>query len=205
MITNGYLALSRALIFTAAMAICGHLQAGTAEAKAVVDKLHTALLDVMKRADALGYGGRYQVLAPVVSASFDFATIGEKLLGRHWAGLSADQRKRFLERFEQLSTATYAARFDGFDNETFRDVSQETKGDWVIVNAELLKSDGDAVQFKYILKSAGGRWVILNVFADGVSELAARKAEYSTVIKDRGFDALIAEIKGKIEHYEKGA
>ncbi len=202
---NGYLALTRFLIFSAAIWLVADLHAGTAEAKSVVDKLHSTLLDVMKRADALGYAGRYDTLAPVVDASFDFTTIAKKVLGRYWARLSDEQRKLFLETFARLSTATYASRFDGFDNESFRDVSQETKGDWIIVATELVKSDGDKVQFKYILKWDGGRWRILNVFADGVSELAARKAEYSTVMKDRGFEALIAQIKDKIDHYAKGA
>jgi phospholipid transport system substrate-binding protein len=210
MMMNGYRALTRVLIFATALVLGADLQAETAEAKSaeaksVVEKLHTTLLDVMKRADALGYSGRYDELAPVVSASFDFDTIGQQLLGRYWAGLNADQRKLFLETFTQLSTATYAARFDGFKNETFRTVSQETKGDWTIVTAELVKSDGDTVQFKYILKPAGERWRIVNVFADGVSELAARKAEYSTVMRDRGFDALIALLRDKIDHYAKGA
>lgn len=205
MMMNGYRALTRVLFFATALVLGADLQAGTAEAKSVIDKLHTTLLDVMKRADALGYSGRYDMLAPVVSQSFDFGTIGQKLLGRYWAGLNADQRKLYLETFERLSTATYAARFDGFNNEKFRDVSQETKGDWTIVTAELVKSDGDTVEFKYILKPEGERWRILNVFADGVSELAARKAEYSTVMKDRGFDALIARLRDKIDYYAKGA
>ncbi len=202
--TRVCLALMRFLILSMTISLAADLRAGTAEARSVVDKLHTTLLDVMKRADALGYTGRYDVLAPVVSASFDFASIAKKLLGRYWAGLSEEQRKLFLETFERLSTATYASRFDGFDNETFRYISQETKGDWIVVASELVKSDGDTVNFKYILRSNGGRWRILNVFADGVSELAARKAEYSTVMKDRGFDALIARIRDKIDHYAKG-
>ncbi len=68
-----------------------------------------------------------------------------------------------------------------------------------------IEGDGHTVQFKYILKPEGERWRILNVFADGVSELAARKAEYSTVMKDRGFDALIARLRDKIDHYAKEA
>jgi phospholipid transport system substrate-binding protein len=205
MMINGYRALTRVLIFATALVLGADLQAGTAEAKAVIDKLHATLLDVMKRADALGYSGRYDELAPVVSASFDFDTIGQKLLDRHWAGLNADQKKLFLDTFERLSTATYAARFDEFKNETFRDVSQETKGDWTIVTTELVKSNGDTVQFKYILKPTGERWRIVNVFADGVSELAVREVEYSTVMKDRGVDALIALLRDKIDHYAKGA
>ena len=205
MMMNGYRALACVLIFATALVLGADLQAGTADAKSVIDKLHTTLLDVMKRADALGYSGRYDTLAPVVSASFDFDTIGQKLLDRYWAGLNADQKKLFLDTFERLSTATYAARFDGFKNETFRDVSQETKGDWTIVTAELVKSNGDTVQFKYILKPTGERWRIVNVFADGVSELAVREVEYSTVMKDRGFDALIALLRDKIDHYAKGA
>jgi phospholipid transport system substrate-binding protein len=204
MMMNGYRALACVLIFATALVLGADLQAGTADAKSVIDKLHKTLLDVMKRADALGYS-RYDTLAPVVSASFDFDTIGQKVLDRYWAGLNADQRKLFVETFKQLSTATYAARFDVFKNETFRDVSQETKGDWTIVTTELVKSNGDTVQFKYILKPEGERWRILNVFADGVSELAVREVEYSTVKKDRGFDALIARLRDKIDHYAKGA
>ena len=117
MMMNGYRALTRVLIFATALVLGADPQAETADAKSVVEKLHTTLLDVMKRADALGYSGRYDTLAPVISASFDFDTIGQKLLGRYWAELNADQRKQFIETFEQLSTATYAARFDGFKNE----------------------------------------------------------------------------------------
>ena len=39
----------------------------------------------------------------------------------------------------------------------------------------------------------------------GSASLAARKAEYSNVMRDRGFDALIARLRDKIDHYAKGA
>jgi transaldolase/fructose-6-phosphate aldolase-like protein len=77
MMMNGYRALACVLIFATALVLGADLQAGTADAKSVVEKLHKTLLDVMKRADALGYSGRYDTLAPVVSASFDFDTIGQ--------------------------------------------------------------------------------------------------------------------------------
>ena len=41
----------------------------------VVETLHTTLIDAMKRADQLGFSGRYDVLRPVLNDSFDFETI----------------------------------------------------------------------------------------------------------------------------------
>jgi phospholipid transport system substrate-binding protein len=50
-----------------------------------------------------------------------------------------------------------------------------------------------------------GKWYIISVIADGVNDLALKRAEYASVIKKNGFDALISKINDKIRNLEKPA
>ncbi|MGH8582913.1 MAG: ABC transporter substrate-binding protein [Gammaproteobacteria bacterium] len=198
--------IARALILGLALLYAGLSPAApNPAAVAVVDKLHETLIGVMKRAGTLGYQGRYRTLAPVVNGSFDFPRIAEIVLGRNWKDLNPEQRNAFTDLFIKLSTATYAARFDDFDNEVFRHVSDQTlRGNQVLIKTEIVKADGEAVTLDYILQDKGGKWLIVNVIADGVSDLSLKRADYTAVLKGQGFDALVVKLKQKIAVYEAG-
>ena len=57
-------------------------------------------------------------------------------------------------------------------------------------------SDGEPVRLDYVVQPAQDGWRIANVVANGVSELALRRAEYDAVMAAEGFEALI----GRLEH-----
>jgi len=64
-----------------------------------------------------------------------------------------------------------------------------------VVRSELLPRDGEPVKLDYFFRDGK----VFNVAADGVSDLSLRRADYSRVIKDRGFDALISHLREKVE------
>lgn len=170
---------------------------------AAVERLHASLLDVMQHARDLGYDGRYAKLDPVVRDVYDMDKLARFALGRYWKDISADQQRQFVDVFAALSVATYAARFDGYSGESFKtETSEPLENGDEVVRTSLLTSDGPSVHLDYVLHDAGGgTHRIVNVIADGVSELATRRAEYGNVMKQGGFDALMAQIKDKIAHY----
>ncbi|HTT08672.1 MAG TPA: ABC transporter substrate-binding protein [Gammaproteobacteria bacterium] len=177
------------------------------EAKQVVEKLHEALIDVMKHSGQLGYQGRLDNLTPVVQGSFDFPAIAKIIVGRYWGGLSDQDHQTFLDTFTRLSTATYASRFDSYGGESFRTLSVEPQpGGDILVKTELVQSDGTVVKLDYIVRpSDNGQWRILNVIADGVSDLSLKHADYTAVIKNEGYPALIARLNDKISKYAQPA
>jgi phospholipid transport system substrate-binding protein len=168
------------------------------DAKAVVERLHGALLSAMTQAATLGYTGRYELLVPVVAESFDFATIARIVTGRHWKELSDEQKNGFTSTFTELSTATYATNFDGFSGEHFETVGAEERRGSVIVKTILVKADGDEIELNYLLRERDGVWRIVNVIAEGVSDLSLKRADYTATIKNKGFDTLVNELNGKI-------
>lgn len=172
-----------------------------------VEKLYAALLDVMKRADELGFEGRHRLLEPVIGASYDVPFMAELILGRQWRALSPEQQKLWLETFARLTVSTYADRFDGFAGERFEvgAVEAGTQGTSV-VRTKIVKSDGEPVNLDYRMRLApAGGWRIIDVFLNGtVSELALRRSEYGALMRRDGFDALIAAVKEKIAAAEAG-
>ena len=205
-----FAAILAALVLPAILALVQPVAAHAADeppadAGKVVDSLHSALLEVMQHADKLGFDGRVSVLDPVIKASFDFPTIARLVMGRYWANLKADQQKQFIETFSRLSVVTYASRFDGYSGEIFRTVGLDAKGrNNVLVRTELEKSDHSLVKLDYLVHADPDRhWRIVNVIADGVSDLSLKRADYGSIMKNDGYVALIGKLNDKIAQYEK--
>ncbi|MGZ3493098.1 MAG: ABC transporter substrate-binding protein [Syntrophales bacterium] len=176
--------------------------AGDHEATLVVEKLHSTLLAVMKDGDKIGYQGRYDQLAPVINSSFDMPFVSRTVLGKYWETFNSEQRSRFVEAFTQLSIATYAANFKSYSGERFKVISEkEVSGGRIQVQTQLIKSDGGKVELDYLLHRANGEWRVINVIAEGVSDLALKRADYSNFLKNKSLEALIAKLNEKIVQY----
>jgi phospholipid transport system substrate-binding protein len=168
--------------------------------QAIVERLNDTLLGVMRDAEALGYQGRFDRLAPALSEAFDFPLMARASLGRHWKNLDRAQRDRMIELFARSSAATFATRFDGFSGERF-EVLGERQGPRksILVQNRLVKSDGEAVEINYLLRRRKERWQVVDVFLDAkYSELALKRSEYTAVVQNEGFDALLARLEARL-------
>jgi len=174
-----------------------------AGARQTVDRLNTVLLDVMKNAKPLGYQGRYKKLDPIVKDTHDFNAIAQIALGSHWKNLNDAQKQSFIQRLTDLSVATYAAQFNGYAGEEFKyESDQSMKSNRMLLRYVLTAPKEKPVKFEYIMtQAAGGQWSIVNIIVDGISDLALKKAQYTSVIDREGFDSLMNKLSQKITDY----
>ncbi|MEQ8660076.1 MAG: ABC transporter substrate-binding protein, partial [Gammaproteobacteria bacterium] len=118
--------------------------------------------------------------------------------GAAWKKASAAQREAFLDVFARLTVATYASNFSSHAGERFvSGESSESRGAR-IVRSELVKSDGERIALDYMLHQRNDSWRIVNVVAQGVSDLSLKRAEYTAVIEDDGLDTLITRLEEKV-------
>lgn len=171
----------------------------------VVERLHETLLQAMTSADQLGYDGRYDLIGPIVAESFDFNTIARVVTGRYWADIADEKRDEFKNVFWQLSTATYANNFSDFSGEHFETITTEEHRGGFVVKTALVKSDGEKIPFNYLLRGNDNEWFIVNVIAQGVSDLSLKRADYTAVIKSEGFDSLVNRLNAKIAAMRSGS
>jgi phospholipid transport system substrate-binding protein len=176
------------------------------DATAVIQRLQAALVAAAAVEPDPGHAGRYERLAPVIAETHDLETMGRLTVRRFWREWSEGERAAFNAAFERLSIATYASRFAAVGPETFGIVGGAEEGEArVEVRSLVRRKDGQDVPIDYLLQLEDGDWQIINVFADGASELSLMASEYYAILESGGFAALLAELESRIAALETPA
>ena len=159
----------------------------------IVETLHRALVAAARSPDV---DERYRQLRPVVVATHDLPYIAQFALRRQWPTLSATERERFVAAFEELSVMTYARRFANVSEATFSMTGTADAGAGrTTVTASIARDNDTPIPLEYLLHEADGRWRIINIVADGVSDLALKRAEYQSALAQGSLDDLIARLE----------
>jgi phospholipid transport system substrate-binding protein len=167
---------------------------------ATLDTFYDALLSAMKNGPKLGVDGRRQKLAPVIAETFDLPLMTRLVVGLQWPSLSPDEQRQLVAAFTEFSVATYASQFDDYGGERFEvdPKSAPAPGNDVIVKTRLIQSNGEPVSLDYLLRQERGEWRIIDVFLSGtISQLAARRSEFTAILRQQGASGLIAVLKQK--------
>lgn len=167
---------------------------------------YDSLLAAMRQADQLGIHGRYEMLAPVVRATFDLAAMTRIAVGPDWNSIAPEQQAELIENFTRMTIATYANRFDGYSGERFDvEPGSEARSSGRIVHTRLVPSSGEPVTLNYLMRGSGDTWKVIDVYLTGtISELATRRSEFVAILKTGGPNALIESLRqqaGKLMRY----
>jgi phospholipid transport system substrate-binding protein len=179
-------------------------QDGPKQPADVVQELNRALLQAMRRAEELGFSGRYELLKPVIEKHFALRFMLGKSVGRHWQDLDEGQRNRLLDLYTRWSAAAYAGRFDSFRGQEFHIASVRDKGRWTTVASTMRKPDGEEIAFHYDLHRFGEAWKILDIKVRGISQLATTRAQMTSIMKREGFEGLVRTLQEKIAAFSEG-
>lgn len=171
--------------------------------QAPVNQLHEALISIMKSADSSSFQERYALLENIIIKNFNTPLISRVILSRYWKSLGEEAQTNFKALFNRLTVATYVNRFDSFNGESFNNLSIESmKKNRFMVKTEFIRIDEKPVSFNYIVQNDKEQWKVISVIANGINDLSLKRAEYSSVIKEQGFDVLITSLKEKISDLE---
>jgi len=193
------------LVLTLALGLGFALPGVTARAEqaapqAVIKSFYVVLLDVMQNAGKLGFDGRYQKLKPAIEAAYNLPLMARLSVGPQWQSLTLAEQEQLSRAFAEFTVSTYANRFDDYSGEKFEvqpDTAPASGG--VIVQSRLVKSNGEKVTLNYLMREADGRWQAIDVFLSGtISELATRRAEFTSILRRDGAQGLLNVLNRRI-------
>jgi phospholipid transport system substrate-binding protein len=195
--------LRKAVAFAAGLALSTlsyPVHAAPSSGGDIVQGLYNALLSTMKSGRILGQSGRFTQLAPVIRRSFDIASMARLSVGSSWAGLSEAQRQQVSESFGRYISAIYADRFDSYDGQKLEVTGEQPAPYGVMVKSQIIKANGEPVKVDYMMRRNGESWLISDIYLDGaISEVATRRSEFATILKNEGIDGLIAALNRKAD------
>ena len=171
-----------------------------------VEVFYAVLLDGMRRSSELGVQGRYKLLEPAVDAAFDLPEMTQLTVGPAWGSISEPDRQKVIAAFRRMTIANYAANFDGYEGQQFSVDPKvvERNGD-KIVRSQMSTSDGKApIPFVYRMHASGDGWKAVDVYLNGVvSQLAARRADFSSTLQTGGASLLAEKVNGLADNLMK--
>jgi phospholipid transport system substrate-binding protein len=167
---------------------------------AATQGLCNVLLESMKKGSSLDFAGRVKLLDPELRRLYDMPLLTRLVVGPPWRGYSPDDQKALVQAFSDYSVAVYASRFKSYSGEQFTvdpATSKAASGD-TVVHTKLQPKDGEPVQLDYLLRQEPDGWHIIDVLLNGtISEMAERRSEYSSTLRDGGASALVKLLQQK--------
>ena len=169
--------------------------------EAIVNTFHAALIQVMRDADTLEYADRFNHLLPVIEKSFHLPLMLRIAVGDFWRKASLSQQNRLKRVFTGICVGTYAARFSGYNGQSFLTKgSRKGPRDTILVDTLIHNPSGGDVPLTYVMSEITGTWRIVDVLVSGgISELAVRRSEYRRTLKSEGIEGLIAKLTTRIK------
>ena len=165
-----------------------------------VQGLYEALLATMKNGRTLGQSGRFTQLEPVIRRSFDIASMARLSVGPSWASLSEGQRQQVTESFARYISAIYADRFDSYAGQKLQVTGEQPAAAGIMVKSQIIKANGEPVKVDYMMHRNGEGWLISDIYLDGaISEVATRRSEFATILRNEGIDGLITALNRKAD------
>ena len=166
---------------------------------ACIEALHDGLISLSLEQSPGGLAQRFQRLEPLIVATHDLLFIAEFTVRRHWARFDDEEREAFLQSFQRLSVMSYASRFVALSEDTFRIQESRVLGSGrVQVIASITRAEPPDIPIEYILQQNDAGWRIINVVADGVSDLALKRAEYQRVLAEGSVADLLEVLEQQI-------
>lgn len=131
---------------------------------------------------------------------FDLAFIGRFVLGRHWRKVSADQQAQYQELFSIYILQTYSSHLGGYAGETLSITGAKPAGSKdAIVQTRIVRPSGPPIDADWRVRAKGNQFRIIDISVEGVSMAVTQRSEFASVIKNHGFEGLLAALRARTD------
>jgi len=158
-----------------------------------VQTLSNALLKAMQAGAHTSVAQRYRELKPVIEQTFALPLMTQLSVGPDWAKFSPQQQAALVTAFSRYTIANYAHNFDSFNGQSFQvDDDVINRGPDKVVRSSLTPNGGTPTSLLYRMREVDGKWKIVDVYFNGISQLTLHRVDFASAIASGGAPALIA-------------
>lgn len=124
---------------------------------------------------------------------------GQLVLGKNLSSATEAQKEAFFTAFGQFIEQSYAQVLTQYSDQKVDIESEKPVGDKTIVSIRVnVLQSGNAqpikLDFKWRKNSRTGEWQAYDMAAEGVSMIATKQNEWSGILRQKGIDALTAQV-----------
>lgn len=141
--------------------------------------------------------GQREQLKEVVNQGIDFEAMGRHALGEFWNDTSPGQRKEFVDVFSEIVRAQSLSNLDVYRSKvTYKSVKVDGDVATVLTTTVYKEVPTDVT---YVMGLKNGEWMVQDIVLDDVSTAEGYARSFQTVIRKKGFDALMSSLNKKLD------
>lgn len=140
----------------------------------------------------------------VIDEAIDAEWIGRFVLGKNYKTATDPQRQRFTSLYRDFMINTYGPKFKDYNGRKFTVNEVLEQGGFYIAKAEFLPHDSKvAISVDFRVKERGGKLVILDFIAEGISLIETQRSEFNSAISQKGVDKFLDELTERVEKLKR--
>jgi phospholipid transport system substrate-binding protein len=134
-------------------------------------------------------------LKELINGVLDFRAMAATALGTHWDTLGTERRDAFVEVFRDVVRAQSMSDLDVYNSKvTFDQITVQGDSAFVRTTTEY---EGTSTPVEYVLERQSEEWKAEDIIVDGVSTAEGYARSFQTVVRKRGFAALMTSLERK--------
>lgn len=166
----------------------------TDQLRGSVDRVIQILEDPQLKAEARA-ADRRAAIRKEAESIFDFTETGKRALGQHWKTLNPSQQQEFVSLFEDLLERAYVVKIEKYSGEKVAYLGDTVDGDLATVKTKFTTKQGTEIPVDYRLLRRGDRWLVYDVFVEGVSLVANYRTQFDRIMRTGSYDELVRRMK----------
>jgi phospholipid transport system substrate-binding protein len=126
---------------------------------------------------------------------FDFTETAKRALGRHWQGLSDQDRQEFTALFTDLIERAYISKIERYSGEKIAYTGEAVDSGLATVRTRFVTKQGTEVPIDYRMQQKGDRWLVYDVSIEGVSLINNYRTQFDKIIQTSSYAELVRKLK----------
>jgi phospholipid transport system substrate-binding protein len=168
--------------------------APTDQLKAPVDQVIRILQDPRLKPDSMA-AERRAAIRKEAETIFDFQETSRRALGRHWQSLSAAEQSEFVSLFTDLLEQAYLVKIERYSGEPIVYTGDSIEGELATVKTKFITKQGTEIPIEYRLLRHGDRWLVYDVFIEGVSLIANYRTQFDRIMRTGSYQELARRLR----------
>ncbi len=170
--------------------------APTDQLKAPVDQVIRILQDPKLKPNSMA-AERRAAIRKEAESIFDFPETAKRALGRHWQSLSAAEQSEFVSLFTDLLERAYLVKIERYSGEPIVYTGDSIEGELATVKTKFTTKQGTEIPIEYRLLRHGDRWLVYDVFIEGVSLIANYRTQFDRIMRTGSYQVLARRLRAK--------
>jgi phospholipid transport system substrate-binding protein len=141
---------------------------------------------------------RDKMIRAAAEEIFDREEMSRRTLAQHWRKRTPEEKKEFMELFEDLLEKTYIDRVEGYSGEKVVYDGERVQGDYALVKVDIMTKQGANIPVMYRMKKTEKGWLVYDLTIEGVSLVSNYRTQFNSIIVSSSFQELLKKLRAKV-------